>query len=74
MKLLFGGLALALVVGVAAPSEALSLHIGKRRCLPRPIDWPIVRPHVQESHKPGKKARHPSQCSLRLAAAPTANA
>ncbi|PYQ12712.1 MAG: hypothetical protein DMF80_17350 [Acidobacteria bacterium] len=73
MKLLIGSLALALIVGTV-PSEALSLHIGKRRCLPRATDWPIVRPHVKESHKPGNKAKHPPVCSLGVVAPSIASA
>jgi hypothetical protein len=72
MKVLFGCLALTLVVGVSS-SEAL-FGLGKRRCLPRAIDSPIIRPKVREDHKPGKHQRHPGQCSLTLVAPPIANA
>jgi hypothetical protein len=27
--------------------------------LPKPIDYPIVRPKVKETHKQGNKAKHP---------------
>jgi hypothetical protein len=70
MKVLFGCLALTLVVGVGS-SEAL-FGMGKKRCLPRAIDSPIIRPKVREDHKPGKHQRHPGECSLRLAAPATA--
>ena len=73
MKVLFGCLALSLVVGVAS-SEARWFGLGKRRCLPRAIDSPIIRPKVREDHKPGKHQKHPGQCWLRLAAPSTANA
>jgi hypothetical protein len=63
MKVLFGCLALTLVVGVAS-SEARWFGLGKRRCLPRAIDSPMVRPKVKEYHKAGKHQRHPYQCSL----------
>jgi len=69
MKVLFGCLAVLLVVGVA-PSEAL-FGIGKRHCLPKPIDSPIVRKNVREDHKAGKHQRHVHDCSLRPIAAPT---
>jgi hypothetical protein len=74
MKVLFGCLALVLIVGVA-PSEAL-FGIGKRRCLPKAIDSPIVRPKVKEYHKPGNYQKHPGHCSLTPApsAPPTATA
>lgn len=73
MKVLFGCLALSLVVGVAS-SEARWFGLGKRRCLPRAIDSPIIRPKVKEDHKAGKHQRHPSQCSLTLAAPAARNA
>jgi hypothetical protein len=72
MKVLFGCLALLLIVGVA-PSEAL-FGIGKKRCLPRAIDSPIVRKNAKEYHKAGKHQKHPSECSLRPVVSTTANA
>ena len=45
------------------------------RTLPKPIDSPIVRKHVREDHKAGKKQRHPRQSvQLDLAAADVARA
>ena len=73
MKVLFGCLALTLVVGVAS-SEARWFGLGKRRCLPRAIDSPIIRPKVKEYHKPGNHQKHPGECSLTLLAPRTANA
>ncbi|HEY2940834.1 MAG TPA: hypothetical protein VGN09_00235 [Vicinamibacteria bacterium] len=61
MKVLFWCLALTLVVGVAS-SEARWFGIGKKRCLPRAIDSPIVRSHVKEYHKPGNHQKHMSDC------------
>jgi len=72
MKVLFGCLALTLVVGVAS-SEARWFGLGKRRCLPRAIDSPSLRPKVKEYHKPGNRQKHPGECSLRLIAPPVAN-
>ena len=72
MKVLFGCLALTLVVGVTS-SEARWFGLGKRRCLPKAIDSPIIRPKVKEYHKPGNHQKHPGQCSLGLATPPTAN-
>jgi hypothetical protein len=73
MKVLLGCLALTLVVGVAS-SEARWFGIGKKRCLPRAIDSPIIRPKVKEYHKPGNHQKHPPQCLLRLSPPPTATA
>jgi len=61
MKVLVGCLALTLVVGVAS-SEARWFGIGKKRCLPRAIDSPIVRAHVKEYHKPGNHQKHRAYC------------
>ncbi len=72
MKVLFGCLALTLVVGVAS-SEARWFGLGKRRCLPRAIDSPIIRPKVREDHKAGKHQRHPPQCWLIVVPPATAN-
>jgi hypothetical protein len=66
MKVLIGCLTLFALVASAAPSDALSLF-KKRRCLPRAIDSPIIRPKVKEYHKPGKHQQHPKSCSLTLA-------
>jgi hypothetical protein len=30
-----------------------------RKRLPKPVDYPIVRKNVQESHKAGKQRTHP---------------
>ena len=61
MKVLFGCLALTLVVGVAS-SEARWFGLGKRRCLPRAIDSPIIRPKVKEYHKAGNHQKHAAYC------------
>jgi len=71
MKVLIGCLTLFFVAG-AATSDALPFF-KKRRCLPKAIDSPIIRPKVQEHHKPGNHMKHPSDCSLTIAAPPTAN-
>ena len=56
MKLAIG---VALVVFVGAASAGADWFGGIR--LPKPIDSPIVRKHVREDHKAGKKQRHPKQ-------------
>ena len=74
MKVLIGGLTLLALLASSAPSDALSLF-KKRRCLPKAVDSPIVRPKGREDHKVGKHQKHPSDCSLRLSVrATTANA
>ena len=57
MRLITGGcLALTLLLGASGVEAG---WFGTRR-LPKPIDFPIVRPKVQEGHKAGKRAgRHP---------------
>ena len=44
--------------------------------LPKPIDYPLVRPKVQELHKQGKKQNHPPapRTSVVLTPADTARA
>ena len=41
--------------------------------LPKPIDYPVVRPRLKEVHKPGKRANHPPSVTYRVVAANTAN-
>ena len=41
--------------------------------LPKPIDYPILRPRLQDVHKQGKKANHPPSVAYRVVAADTAN-
>jgi hypothetical protein len=72
MKVLIGCLTLFFVTG-AATSDALPFF-KKRRCLPKALDSPIIRPKVREDHKPGKHQKHPGDCSLRLVPPPVANA
>jgi hypothetical protein len=73
MKVLIGGLTLFVLVAGSVPSDALPFF-KKRRCLPRAIDSPIIRPKVKEYHKPGNHQKHPGECSLTVGAPPTANA
>jgi len=61
MKVLFACVALTLVVGVSS-SEARWFGLGRKRCLPRAIDSPIVRQHVKEYHKAGNHQKHPADC------------
>jgi len=55
MKIVTGTIALALfLVGGVAEAGWAS---GKR--LPKPVDFPVVRPKVKEGHKPGNRQKHP---------------
>ena len=38
--------------------------------LPKPIDYPLVRPNVKEIHKQGKKQNHPPSPRALLVVAP----
>jgi hypothetical protein len=71
MKVLIGCLTLFFVAG-AVTSDAFPFF-KKRRCLPKAIDSPIIRPKVKEHHKPGNHMKHPGDCSLTIASPPTAN-
>ena len=58
------GLALVLLGSAGAEAGIFSgiFSSGNKDKLPKPIDHPIVRPKVQETHKAGKRAgRHPSE-------------
>ena len=65
MKVLTAGLAVLLLLG-AGTAWADRWTSGKR--LPKPIDWPIVRGKIKESHKPGNRAKHPPQATASLQA------
>jgi hypothetical protein len=41
--------------------------------LPKPIDYPVVRPKLKETHKQGKRANHPPSFAYRIQATGTAN-
>ena len=56
MKLVTALVALLFLAG-AASSDA-GWFSGRK--LPKPIDTPRIRPKVDESHKAGKKQRHPT--------------
>jgi hypothetical protein len=72
MKLATIGAAMLLVLG-ATVVGADSWFGG--RSLPKAIDSPIVRKHVKEYHKTGKRQRHPRQSvQLELAASSLARA
>jgi hypothetical protein len=40
--------------------------------LPKPIDYPIVRPKQKDTHKQGKRANHPPSSAYRIQASDTA--
>ena len=61
MKLLAAGIALLLLSSGGAEAGLFGSSKSKPK-LPKPIDSPIVRPKVQDSHKAGKRAgNHPEK-------------
>jgi len=63
MKVMVGLVALGLLLGASGAEAGL---FGSKKKLPRPIDSPVLRPKVQEGHKPGKRQRHPAVSSVEL--------
>ena len=66
MKLAIG---VALVLFIGAATARADWFTGIK--LPKAIDSPIVRKHVREDHKPGKKQRHP-KLNVQLELGPSA--
>ena len=61
MKGLIGGVLLIVFLGASSADAWPWSRKGRNRNkLPKPIDWPIVRPKADDAHKQGYK-RHPSQ-------------
>jgi hypothetical protein len=52
-------ISLATLLLLAGAGSADADWFSNTKKLPKPIDTPIVRPKVQETHKVGKKQRHP---------------
>jgi hypothetical protein len=75
MRILIG-VALSLLLASPGAEAAIFGLFGKhkgRRCLPKAIDSPVVRPKVKDRHKEGKRGGdHPKQC-LQLFAETTGN-
>lgn len=42
--------------------------------LPKPIDYPMLRPKAKETHKQGKRANHPPTYTYRIQTSNTARA
>jgi hypothetical protein len=63
MKVLISGMLLVAFLGASSADAWPWSNRGKRReKLPKPIDWPAVRPKADDSHKHGKNAaRHPAR-------------
>jgi hypothetical protein len=57
-------IALATVLVLLGASSADAAWFGLGYRLPKPIDTPIIRPKVKDTHKYGKKQRHPAGWSL----------
>jgi hypothetical protein len=67
MRILIG-VFLSLVIAAPGADAAIfglfGTHKG-RRCLPRAIDSPVLRPKVKDRHKEGKRGGdHPKKCLL----------
>jgi hypothetical protein len=76
MRLILGSVLAVLLLGAAVPpanagifswmhkdkgqeTEKKGVDI-KKRAMPKPLDYPRVRPNAHDEHKPGKQAgRHP---------------
>jgi hypothetical protein len=52
------GVAVALLVVFGASAAHADRWVPRKR-LPKPVDYPIVREKVKESHKAGKQRNHP---------------
>ena len=63
MKVLVGGVLILAFLGASGADAWPWSNKGKRReKLPRPIDYPIVRPRADDSHKHGGgRMHHPAQ-------------
>jgi hypothetical protein len=76
MRIFLGGVVAVLLLGTSIPAAQAGpfswLHRNKdgkttvKRCLPKPIDYPFVRPRLDETHKlSGKRVgKHPKSCGL----------
>ena len=62
MKVLIGGVLLVVFLGASSADAWPWSRKGRSRDkLPKPIDYPIVRPKADDAHKIGYKKRHPSR-------------
>ena len=61
MKVLIGGVLLVVFLGAtSADAWPWSKRGPRRDKLPKPIDYPVVRPKADDSHKFGNRKKHPS--------------
>ena len=62
MKVLIGGVVIIALLGASSAGAWPWSNKGKHReKLPRPIDYPIVRPKADDSHKHRIARMHPAQ-------------
>jgi hypothetical protein len=77
MRILIG-VTLSLLLASSGADAAIFGLFGKhkgRRCLPRAIDSPKIRPKVKDRHKEGKRGGdHPKQCLNLFAETPATGA
>ena len=64
------GLAVFAVVAALGASSVEAASYGKHK-YPKPIDSPIVRPKVKESHKPGVRVKHLMESGISDASTPS---
>jgi hypothetical protein len=64
MRVFVAGLAVCFFLGATGVEASwFHRHNAKKRCLPKPIDWPTIRPRIDDTHKAGKRVgRHPNDC------------
>ena len=77
MRILIGVTLSLLLASSGADAAVFGLFGGHkgRKCLPKAIDSPMVRPKVKDRHKEGKRGGdHPKQCLDLLTPAPTTGA
>jgi hypothetical protein len=77
MRFLIGVTLSLLLAAPAADAGIFGLFGGHkgRRCLPKAIDSPKIRPKVKDRHKEGKRGgNHPKQCLQMVAPGGTATA
>lgn len=60
MKVRLAVFAVILAFGASAADAAI-LGLGSKKKFPKPIDSPVVRPKVKESHKTGSRVKHLQQ-------------
>jgi hypothetical protein len=66
--------AAAVIVTLLLGAGASEAAWWPKKKLPKPIDYPIVRAKVKETHKAGNKSKHPPGIAMVVAPSTTARA